>query len=354
MDWDQLDLNRKVTAAIKRAKIRSLKEILNFSGPDIQRLTRLTITDIQHLQKTVAAAVCQRPVITALHIYQGTCPFPTQNQRLSLGCPVLNSFLKGGIPLMGVTELSGESAAGKTQLSMQLCLSVQYPCKYGGLEGGAVYVCTEDAFPNKRLQQLISQQHKLRSDVPSNVLKKINFGDSIFIEHAADVEALDECIAKRIPILLLRGLVRLVVIDSIAALFRCEFEAKSSFAKAKHLQKFGGALVSLSNRYVVPILCINQVTDAIDPSDSAQNNFGLLDKKVMPSLGMVWSNQLLMRLMISRTPFKLQDKFPKAVDQTLQSGSILRIIEVVFAPHLPQSFCYYTVEQEGVRGWKVD
>lgn len=146
----------------------------------------------------------------------------------------------------------------------------------------------------------------------------------------------------------------MIVIDSIAALFRCEFEAKDSFARAKCLQKFGAALHSLSNQFMVPILCINQVTDVIDPSDSAQNNFGLLDKKVMPSLGMVWSNQLLMRLMISRTPFKVQDKFPKAADQTLQLGSVLRVIEVVFAPHLPQSFCYCTVEKEGVRGLKDD
>lgn len=52
---------------------------------------------------------------------------------------------------------------------------------------GAVYVCTEDAFPNKRLQQLIAQQQRLRTDTPADVLEKIKFGDHIFIEHAADV-----------------------------------------------------------------------------------------------------------------------------------------------------------------------
>lgn len=52
---------------------------------------------------------------------------------------------------------------------------------------GAVYVCTEDAFPTRRLQQLIHQQQRLRTDVPKDVVSKISFGDHIFIEHVADV-----------------------------------------------------------------------------------------------------------------------------------------------------------------------
>lgn len=52
---------------------------------------------------------------------------------------------------------------------------------------GAVYICTEDAFPSKRLQQLIDQQCKLRADVPAEIIQKIRFGNSIFVEHAADL-----------------------------------------------------------------------------------------------------------------------------------------------------------------------
>lgn len=52
---------------------------------------------------------------------------------------------------------------------------------------GAVYVCTEDAFPSQRLQQLIAQQQRLRTDVPREVVRRIKFSNQIFIEHAADV-----------------------------------------------------------------------------------------------------------------------------------------------------------------------
>lgn len=62
-------------------------------------------------------------------------------------------------------------------------------CKGPGPCGspGAVYICTEDTFPDKRLQQLIALQPRLRTDAPGGVVDKLAFGDRIFIEHAATV-----------------------------------------------------------------------------------------------------------------------------------------------------------------------
>ena len=56
--------------------------------------------------------------------------------------PVCNMYLfvKGGLLLRGITEIVGESAAGKTQLCLQLCLSVQLPVKHGGLNGGELSI----------------------------------------------------------------------------------------------------------------------------------------------------------------------------------------------------------------------
>ncbi|XP_075007084.1 DNA repair protein XRCC3 isoform X2 [Calonectris borealis] len=187
MDWDQFDLNPKVIAALKKADIKSIKEILNLSGADLQRLMKLSSADIQCLLKTVSLTLRRNSMLTALQLYQDKDHLTSQHQKLSLGCSVLDNLLKGGIPLVGITELAGESSAGKTQISLQLCLCVQYPYKYGGLECGAVYICTEDVFPSKRLQQLIDQQHKLRADVPAEIIQKIKFGNSIFVEHAADL-----------------------------------------------------------------------------------------------------------------------------------------------------------------------
>ncbi|KFW93655.1 DNA repair protein XRCC3 [Phalacrocorax carbo] len=332
MDWDQFDLNPKVIAALKKADIKSIKEILNLSGADLQRLMKLSNADIQCLLKTVSHALRRNSMLTALQLYQDKDHLTSQHQKLSL---------------VGITELAGESSAGKTQISLQLCLCVQYPYKYGGLESGAVYICTEDVFPSKRLQQLIEQQHKLRADVPAEIIQKIKFGNSIFVEHAADLDTFHNCITKRISPLLTRGMVRLVVIDSIAALFRCEFGVSESVMKARYLQTFGAQLHSLSTRFRIPIICVNQVTDAVSDSEAAQCSCSIVGSRVSPSLGITWANQLLMRLMVSRT--SQPERSPGVTSH--HTGSV-RTLRVVFAPHLPPSFCYYTVKLEGVTGIK--
>ncbi|XP_061015509.1 DNA repair protein XRCC3 isoform X1 [Dama dama] len=187
MDLDRLDLHPRIIIAVKKAKLRSVKEVLHLSGPDLQRLTRLSSPDVRLLLRAAASLLQGHGVCTALHLLRQEGLFPQQHQRLSLGCPVLDALLRGGLPLDGITELAGCSSAGKTQLALQLCLAVQLPRQYGGLGAGAVYVCTEDAFPSRRLQQLIAQQQRLRADVPGDVISKIKFGHQIFIEHAADV-----------------------------------------------------------------------------------------------------------------------------------------------------------------------
>ena len=56
--------------------------------------------------------------------------------RLSVGCAMLDSSLRGGLLVPGLTEIAGTSAAGKTQLCLQLCLTAQLPREHGGLDAG--------------------------------------------------------------------------------------------------------------------------------------------------------------------------------------------------------------------------
>ncbi|KAJ8411684.1 hypothetical protein AAFF_G00153220 [Aldrovandia affinis] len=160
MDWEQLELNLnpRIISAANRANLKSAREILSLSGPDLQRLTRLSQIDVQSLHTAVAAIHRKTSPMTALQLYRGEYPTVEPGHRLSLGCPVLDSLLRGGVLLRGITELAGESGVGKTQIGLQLCLSVQYPQEHGGLGSGAVYICTEDSFPIKRLHQLITHQ----------------------------------------------------------------------------------------------------------------------------------------------------------------------------------------------------
>ncbi|XP_026164008.1 DNA repair protein XRCC3 [Mastacembelus armatus] len=338
MNWDHLELDQRVVSAVRRAKLKSVREVLCFSGPDLQRLTGLSRSDVQQLL-TAAATTCRRhPPVSALLLYHGECRRLESGLRLGVGCPVLNELLRGGLPVGGVTELSGESGAGKTQLALQLCLSVQYPTEHKGLNSGAVYISTEDSFPIRRLQQLIREQSSLRSDVPPSLISSLQFSDHIYIEHAADLESLQVCLSRRVPLLLARGLVRLVVVDSVAALFRSEFQAADWLERNKQLIAFSSTLHHLSQEFTTPVLCINQVTDVFS---SSRDTLGPLSSNVSPALGLAWANQVMVRLMM----WRLQETVVRG-DQS----SVLRKLEVVFAPHLARDSRDTAVWREGVQG----
>ncbi|KAM4522089.1 DNA repair protein XRCC3 isoform 2-T2 [Odontesthes bonariensis] len=336
MMWDQLGLKTAITAAVKRAQLKSLREVLCVSAPALQRITGLSGSDVQELIAAAAAAACRRrPPITALQLQQSQ---GGDGSRLSTGCPVLDRLLRGGLPVGGVTELAGESGAGKTQLGLQFCLSVQFPPEHGGLGSGALYICTEDPFPIRRLQQLSSEQSVLRSNVSPSLISSLRFSDHVYIEHTADLDSLQACLTRRAPLLLAQRAVRLIVVDSVAALFRCEFQADDWLERNKQLLTFSSTLHHLSQEFSTPVLCINQVTDVFSQSD---DSLGPSSSTVSPALGLAWANQVLVRLMMRRVP--------GTVSRGNQS-SALRRLEVVFAPHLARSCRDATVWREGVRG----
>uniref|UniRef100_A0A8D3C2N9 DNA repair protein n=1 Tax=Scophthalmus maximus TaxID=52904 RepID=A0A8D3C2N9_SCOMX len=312
MNWDQLDLNPRIRAAVSPS--------LTLIGRGSVRSQRFDLCSVRWF--------------SAVLILRGECGL-----RLTVGCPVLDELLRGGLPAGGVTELSGESGAGKTQLALQLCLCVQYPVQYGGLNAGAVYISTEDSFPIRRLQQLIREQSCLRSDVPAALISSLQFTDHVYVEHAADVDALQVCLSRRVPLLLTRGLVRLVVVDSVAALFRSEFQADDWLERNKQLLTFSSALQQLSLEFNTPVLCVNQMNDL----NLFVFRLSPLSSSVSPALGLAWANQVMVRLMMQR----LQGSVERG-----EQSSALRRLEVVFAPHLARGGRDAAVWREGLRGVK--
>ncbi|KAG5495224.1 hypothetical protein JKF63_02279 [Porcisia hertigi] len=66
----------------------------------------------------------------------------------------LDRVLGGGVPVGGVTEISGPPGVGKTQLLMQLAVSCSMPIKFGGMGGACLFVDTEGSFVAERLEQM--------------------------------------------------------------------------------------------------------------------------------------------------------------------------------------------------------
>lgn len=57
-------------------------------------------------------------------------------RTIKTGCKNIDKVLHGGIPVNSIVEISGESSCGKTQICLQLAITVQYPEEMGGLDAG--------------------------------------------------------------------------------------------------------------------------------------------------------------------------------------------------------------------------
>lgn len=131
----------------------------------------------------------------------------TNGNSLSFGCPILDHAI-GRIPAQGITEISGEAGAGKSQLCMSLALQAALPLTQGGLDGSTAYICCgEGEFPIRRLQQL-AVAFEGRSTIDHNKLLS-----KVHIEKCYHSEALEDTVANMLPKMCNEQGIKLVVID---------------------------------------------------------------------------------------------------------------------------------------------
>jgi len=97
--------------------------------------------------------MASRPPQSALFLERD----PRHARRLSTGCARIDACLGGGFDAHGLTEIAGAAGTGKTQLVLQCMLQAQLPPAVGGLGGGAVFLHADTPSylaPMKRLEEL--------------------------------------------------------------------------------------------------------------------------------------------------------------------------------------------------------
>ncbi|KAK1420892.1 hypothetical protein QVD17_22844 [Tagetes erecta] len=276
----------------------------------------------------------------------------THRQYCTLGCPILDSILGGGIPSNSITELVSESGCGKTQLCLQLLFTAQLPHRLNGLAGSSLYLYSEFPFPYRRFNQLVES---FKSSHPILFASNRDPRDYIFTRdcqtahHLLDVLLLLE---SRLRNAKETGLdIKLIVIDSIAALFRSEFENNAGDLKRRSslFFKISSVLKAHANRFGIAVVVTNQVVDVIGDNEGGSgvrvgNLEGLYTsgRRVCPALGLSWSNCINSRLFLSRQEVIEDGDFVNTRER--------RELHVVFAPHLPYSSCEYVIRKEGVFG----
>ncbi|KAI5339341.1 hypothetical protein L3X38_018613 [Prunus dulcis] len=151
---------------------------------------------------------------------------PLSTPKLSIECPILDGFLGSGIPCNSITELIGESGSRNTQLCLQLTVRAQLPPSHGRLGGSSLYIFTwqtrGSSLSFHRLQQVANfyqaSYHNLIGLDPLEDIYVHGIHDAQQLIHVLrDIKAFLAIDHTRLP-------VKLIVIDSIGALFRSQYE----------------------------------------------------------------------------------------------------------------------------------
>ncbi|KAF5876048.1 putative dna repair protein rad57 protein [Botrytis fragariae] len=173
----------------------------------------------------------------------------------------MDRALGGGIPTGYITEVTGESGAGKTQFLLTLLLSAQLPAPHG-LAAPTLYISTESSLPITRLSQLL-RTHPLLASHPSPPSL-----DRVISISTPDLESQDHILRFQVPVAIKRHGIRLLILDSVAANYRAEFERPgvtkgggNMAQRSAELVKLGQLLRNLAREHGVAIVVANQVAD---------------------------------------------------------------------------------------------
>jgi len=207
----------------------------------------------------------------------------------------LDAALKGGLP-PSLTELVGCAGVGKTQTALTLA-AVATTRDGGG--GGVVWVDTEGAFSAQRLRELLCARYPAvygtdaagRSRVEDALQHVVLFQPSSLAEAVA-------LLAHMEGLILEKG-VRLVVVDSVAALARREFDTAlrgDMQARTELLNRMSAHLKLIADTFRVPVLVTNQVRSM----PRGQRGDAAVDEELTPALGVSWAHSVNTRLYLSK------------------------------------------------------
>ena len=243
---------------LKTSNLISCEQLMISSVYEVASKTNLSTRDIQLIKHAATSKLA--PVISPV------ANITHSGDSLSFGSPNLDAIFKTLLQPGTILEIWGESGSGKTQLALQICAALKP-------EFCSAYVTTEGAFPITRFKQLC----KCRGSIlmPCEV------------QQCNSLEAMNECIFKHLPLLVKLKPIKVVVIDSIAAQFRCGEVDGGGVRRAQIIRSVGQQLKYLAVEHNLSVVVVNQATSVPDSG-------------LQPALGLTWSYIINTRIHIQK------------------------------------------------------
>ncbi|BEI81281.1 hypothetical protein CcaverHIS002_0204410 [Cutaneotrichosporon cavernicola] len=305
---ESLGLKQEYANACARAGLSTASDVLLAVPADLAKKLRnasAAPVPIPNLVRAVSQAIAPQVHSAASFLLppegveEGAVP-----AFISTGDAGLDAMLGGGVRVGGITEITGESAAGKSHLTLSLAVAAQLPppLPYADTEdqpppatpvspGGTIILTSERILATSRLVEL-AEGMSAGVDRPAPIDEIL---DNIHTSRVVDIDALEHALAFAIPPMLAhrrpetyspllgeRGAarkerpskqgkgfkpIRLLIVDSITALLRGETERSSTSLtqRSRHLCIIADRLKALALEYELAVVVVNQVKDVFAP-----------------------------------------------------------------------------------------
>lgn len=264
--------------------------------------------------------------------------------KLSWGVEEVDELLRGGVETQSITEVYGEFGSGKSQVTHQLAVNVQFPAEYGGLEGSAIFIDSEDTFRPERIEDMLfgrsdeaveaamelhdiaaedeadASDESLQDDLLESVLDNIHVAKAFNSNHQMLLaekaqELASEGQDEEFP-------VRLLCVDSLTAHFRAEYVGRGELAnRQQKLNKHLHDLDKVGNLHNTAVVVTNQV---------ASNPDSFFGDPTQPIGGNILGHKSTFRLYLRKSK---ADK---------------RIVRLVDAPNLPDGEAVMRIQEAGL------
>ena len=250
----ELDVLEDIGPATKihliEAGIKSLKELLIRGPHDVSEVTGMTMEKSLDLCnkariKLEENNVIQRSFIPATELYNKR----KHIERISTGSKNFDELLGGGFEVNAITEIYGEFGSGKTQVCHTSSVTVQKRRSEGGLEGGVIYIDTENTFRPERIVSI----SKLRNMEHIKVLENIIVAKAFNSAH-------QELIIQEIGNIIESKNIKLLILDSAISHYRAEYLGRGNLSERQQkINKLMHTLLRISETYQIATILTNQI-----------------------------------------------------------------------------------------------
>uniref|UniRef100_A0A668UEX9 Meiotic recombination protein DMC1/LIM15 homolog n=1 Tax=Oreochromis aureus TaxID=47969 RepID=A0A668UEX9_OREAU len=225
---------------------------------DIKKLKSVGICTVKGIQMTTRKALCNIKGLSEAKVEKIK---EAAGKMLNVGFQTAFEYSARRKQVFHVTTgsqefelicLLPEFRTGKTQLSHTLCVTAQLPGEDGYSGGKVIFIDTENTFRPDRLRDIADRFNVDHDAVLDNVL----YARAYTSEH--QMELLDFVAAKFHEE---GGVFKLLIIDSIMALFRVDFSGRGELAERQQkLAQMLSRLQKISEEYNVAVFITNQMT----------------------------------------------------------------------------------------------